>query len=936
MAIERYNGNGVITTGGNFASMAATPNAGASGASLARLGSAITGLAQDVFEADEQFRAKAEAQAEADYRLEQTDKLIDFKLELEKELIARKEGAVDGATGFTSSYEEYVAKRSQEYMKEHFHGRENDKELALRFKATADGFISDSARFEGARRIEWRGGVMAKQLDSLSANIGSEVARLNPYKDLVDDDGGFDGNQALANVYARAEAEFERTTQEQFADNPRAAEHALSLGKQRLQREWLGAWAAANPKEYLELHDGAFTGSPRKEARQDFKDLYHAAQAGGVDHRLMAAIYGIESDFGRIDRPWNKGRLMSSAVGPFQFLKKLRQEYGLSEDDARDMKKAGPVFAKYAKGLQGMLAKAGVPVNEVTTYMAHNIGPAATIALMRADPSSDGNAVLARTWRGKMSPKLYIQHMVNNPSFYGPRHTGTSVAGIYRRYENAIKQRMSEADKHFEGTEVDSDTRVRDALQQITPFAPDGIDAKSAADIYKQALVARKEAAQKNEATITANAFLSGTLPKLTMSPEHRKDIDTAIQVDGEAIVQGDPSAHSGLIAFADKGHVPASGARALTESLRQPGNNNPAKGAAFLTAARIAQDYPTAWSEAAVDADVKKRVDMFRALVDVDRIPHDMAVRIVDREHSPEGEATRKAMGDRIRLELKGGKKTDVEGADVTWATIEKHFDGKYGSSMWSDADATQVQKDVAVSSYNKLYEHYRLEGHDPAISGSLALSQMERMWGVSTIDGTTRLTPAPIEKSMYPAIGGNHDWITKQAGNYVAAELMDRGQWGGAHWSEGNLPEFRIVPTPETMQDVRNGKSRPRYAVVFRRKDGLLDRVPGLIQFDPEVAEAEHMEAFYEKVERERKSNAATQRQSRPVAPKGSMVGVGKLFENITSDPTPYRKAGGGPLLNPNSPLGKAIKDRADQPYVVEYLWNSAPTDDEGQEGP
>lgn len=837
--IPQYINKDRVSTGSTFARSERGPGGvGAEGQALARLGAQITGFGADVFEATDGFDKVAEKQAEKDYQLRQTDKLIDFRQDLERELLARQEGAVDGAQGFGTGYETFVNERTQSYIKQHFPGRENDAELAVRFKQTSDGFLSSAAKFEVGRRIEWRGGVMNKQLDALGTGMAGEVAGALAAGDA---DGA---SEALAGTYQRAEAEFGRTVEAQFGDNPRSAAIAMGMGREKLQKAWLAAYAAADPKGYIDKFDGAFAGTPRKQIDPNFKIVHDSATAAGISHETMGAILFLESKNGAIDAPIGKdGVPMSSAVGPWQILKGTAYEIGIHPDDRRDWRIATPAIARHLKDNQEDLRKNGLPVNDATTYMTWNVGPAATKALLRASPDADVETVLRRVWASK-GPAWIDTALRNNPSMYRP---GMTVGQVLTNYQSQVERgKKANADK-WAGTEVDSTTRVRDAIKEFTPFDPTGIDAASASEIYREALTTWKTQAKDILSTATVEAFAKGVIPTHGITDDMRKDIDKVITVDPQGVVSGDTRVHGSLIDLADRGHIPESGARALSDAIIQPGRNT-GKIASLLTSARIAQEFPHVWREAKVQGDVRDRVDMFTAMVDAERIPADVAVQIVDTAFSPEGKSARAAMGDRIRMELRNNKKGEVEGQKVTWGEVEKFFDGKYGTSMLSDTQASDFQKDMAVKTYERLYEHNRLQGHEPEHSKSIALLQMDKTWGVTNVDGTSRLTPAPVERT-YPAIGGDHKWIMDQAANHVRSALYDRGI---LRVSEGVdvIPEFRVVPTAETMDDIRMGRKSPRYAVLYRRQDGAMEGVMDVasssVQFDARDAEIAFKEKF------------------------------------------------------------------------------------------
>jgi hypothetical protein len=98
----------------------------------------------------------------------------------------------------------------------------------------------------------------------------------------------------------------------------------------------------------------------------------------------------------------------SSAAGPGQFIdstwlstiKSARPDLAQGQsDDALLALKTDPQLSRqmteaYAQQNQALLAKAGVPVNDGTTYLAHFAGPQGAIKVMQADPSAPVSDIL--------------------------------------------------------------------------------------------------------------------------------------------------------------------------------------------------------------------------------------------------------------------------------------------------------------------------------------------------------------------------------------------------------------------------------------------------------------------------------------------------------------------------------------------------------------
>ena len=98
----------------------------------------------------------------------------------------------------------------------------------------------------------------------------------------------------------------------------------------------------------------------------------------------------------------------SSALGPDQFLsstwlntiKAARPDLAQGQsDDAllalrRDPQLSGEMRDYYAQQNQAILSKAGVPVTDGTTYLAHFAGPGGAVKVLQADPNAPVSDIL--------------------------------------------------------------------------------------------------------------------------------------------------------------------------------------------------------------------------------------------------------------------------------------------------------------------------------------------------------------------------------------------------------------------------------------------------------------------------------------------------------------------------------------------------------------
>ena len=145
----------------------------------------------------------------------------------------------------------------------------------------------------------------------------------------------------------------------------------------------------------------------------------------GASPAYVNSLQRIES--GNERDPWTAGAKGTSATGAFQAVKKTWDENKPAgaparAADATPQQQAdflSTLTAKNATALRG----SGMPVNDTTLYMAHNLGAQGAVALLHTDQNAD-----ARTAVGETVAR-------NNPLFFRGRPT---VATVLQRYQDEV------------------------------------------------------------------------------------------------------------------------------------------------------------------------------------------------------------------------------------------------------------------------------------------------------------------------------------------------------------------------------------------------------------------------------------------------------------------------------------------------------------------
>jgi hypothetical protein len=145
----------------------------------------------------------------------------------------------------------------------------------------------------------------------------------------------------------------------------------------------------------------------------------------GASPAYVASLQRIET--GGEASPWTAGTRNSSATGAFQAIKGTWDQFKPPGAPARaadaSPQQQADFLSNFTASNATALQTAGLPVNDTSLYIAHNLGGAGAPKLLQADPKAD-----ARTVVGEAAAK-------NNPQFFRGRPT---VAVALQRYSDAV------------------------------------------------------------------------------------------------------------------------------------------------------------------------------------------------------------------------------------------------------------------------------------------------------------------------------------------------------------------------------------------------------------------------------------------------------------------------------------------------------------------
>jgi hypothetical protein len=184
----------------------------------------------------------------------------------------------------------------------------------------------------------------------------------------------------------------------------------------------------------------------------------------GVSPGFVPALQRIET--GKSKDPWTAeagkgpdGKPLSSASGAFQMIDKTWNDNKPADATATRAKDATPAqqsqaFATLIGKNAATLQSNGLPVNDTSLYVAHNLGATGASTLMKADPNAD-----ARTVIGETAAK-------NNPLFFRGKPT---VATVLQRYQTEMNKEPPKLPEGGDSAAAGASfmSRVRNQLKDV-------------------------------------------------------------------------------------------------------------------------------------------------------------------------------------------------------------------------------------------------------------------------------------------------------------------------------------------------------------------------------------------------------------------------------------------------------------------------------------
>lgn len=244
-----------------------------------------------------------------------------------------------------------------------------------------------------------------------------------------------------------------------------------------------------------------------------------------------------------------------------------------------------------------------------------------------------------------------------------------------------------------------------------------------------------------------------------------------------------------------------------------------------FTTAMQVRQAAPAAFKREG-GSEIEKAVEEFAGFTALGYSAEDAARRVM---RTPEERRAAEVAAPMIAKELKGIDAGDVAGA----------FSGVL---PFTTPDVPEQMSPLLMSDYSTLYRESRLDGLSASEAKAVARERLKRTWGVSRASGSAALVRHPVER-YYPQIDGSHEWVTEQA--------MDDARSLG-----GDPQRVELVADGVTDTDIRAGQP-PRYRLFWVDADGTAQAAPGYFRADGSadaMAQTERRRKEFEQLRRTR----------------------------------------------------------------------------------
>jgi hypothetical protein len=448
----------------------------------------------------------------------------------------------------------------------------------------------------------------------------------------------------------------------------------------------------------------------------------------------------------------------------------------------REMTKA------YQQDNADYLTNRGIATTPGNIYLAHFLGPAGAVGVLKADPNASIDSVVGQDVM-RANPFLAGKTVAGTIAWSDKKMggaTGTSSAGpVDPRFANlAPEDRLSLANQ--------ADVQYRQ--QQATALATEKADYTAYKDRYVLGVVQGQIADpaiisndprlndgdkayllrsfnEQNKQNVGVDALIGAISDgsKVSINPFDTDQTKIADKAYDRFVssVPADKQAAASSAYVAGTGYVP----ERVQAALRQgAASTNPQQFAdAMSQADSLQRAAPTSFNNFEGGKDVRDNLTQFQHLVNDRGMSATEAARKVISMNDPANKASREVLKEGATKFLKTLGVSDVTNV----------FDIQAGPGGEPGAGLLPTQQNALLAEYKALAEDRFYETGDSGTAKALALADIKRTWGPSDVSGSPQLMRLPPEQH-YPQAGGSFGYLREDAlataKDYVAKTFPGR----------------------------------------------------------------------------------------------------------------------------------------------------------------
>ncbi len=567
----------------------------------------------------------------------------------------------------------------------------------------------------------------------------------------------------------------------------------------------------------------------------------------------------------------------SSAKGAHQFLKgtwsglvnKYKPDWaeGLSEDQVQalrsDPEKSSEMYEHFRRENAQSLAAAGMPINPATEYMAHFFGAGGAVDVLSADPNAPLSSVVPAQ---VIEANPFLKGMTAHDAKVWAARKMTMKASDIAAQSVTINEIEDSEVRALAQRALQDRLKTRIAIERAAAAVFDERLVQGDPSLTEQEILENHDLSTSDQGRMARalqsarkeTQSLQDTVSRIaageTFDPLNAKDrnsVDDVFKAQiGDADPLGSPEAvQTATILTRETGVIPKTTTQAIRGAIASDNPEDVAKG--METLAMLKEETDTGLAGVTGAKALEDQLSDYGFYAQFNS-PEEAARRIVEnREKKP------KNVTDEARKQ--------AENLDIS--QIQDHFDASWFSDPSVGVEGTDgsvtdllptMQQEEMMSEYRRLFVDAYQDVGDFDLAQNRALESMDRIYGVNTISGKTRVMKYPPQK-VYPQVGGSHNWMQEQLESEVNDFLF--GEEATPPWSSlaGVISEgasmgetskwvrpdqIKVVSDAQTASEAKAGK--PASYVVYAMRDGVLEQMPSRYRFDPSDARAAQRETF------------------------------------------------------------------------------------------